>query len=832
MPLSKEPEMTPERWEEIANLFEETRQIPTAERADFLKSRSALDPELASEVAHLLAQNDSADGFLDTTLISPENLAKLPVWQIFEPGQELAGRFRVVRFLARGGMGEVYEAFDQNLDLAVALKTISADLSKNPTVLNQFVKEVQLARSVTHPNVCRVHDLFRDESQDCHFLVMELIAGETLAKRIEREGPFSPPAAAAVLKQIAEALDAAHKVDVIHRDLKPSNVILANDKDGGIRAVVTDFGIAATGGRGMFAAGTPDYMAPEQCGTQDVTAACDIYSFGVLAHELVSGVRPVTAEGNAEPPGLAAELPARWKSPILRCLDPDPTRRFSNALDFIREIEGKNGLLTRRNLLLSLAGSTVAATGLLIERYRKPSSLAEAALSLAILPFSAADHDLDVIAQGLSGDLQRVLATSPLLHVIGETSSQAAAIESPSWAVAAQRLKVDHVLTGVLSQSGTDVSVDTRIHRALDKSVEWQQVYRSSKQRVAQLPTVIARSIAGALSVRLAPEQVTPSPQVVSTAAYEEYLLGRAAALERSEKSLSASIGHYEEAIRRAPNFAVAYAAMAISYNIVAGSSSRFPLESSFQSARAAAVRALSIAPGLGEANLVLGSVAQRRDWDWEAAARYYRLALAGEPGMAMVHQWRSGLLSILREPRQAVDEAKTACDLEPLAIPPKAAYAGMLQRARRYSDAVHQLKLILQLKPDYQGAWNGLGSVYLLQGELDASIRAHNEAVRQSHGAPAYLAGLAHALAKAARRKEAQGILHTLETRWPNERFYPWALVEANQGLGNFNEAYRWALIAYQMRDPNLTVLVADPINESLRADARFEWFSKQLKL
>jgi TolB-like protein/tetratricopeptide (TPR) repeat protein len=824
--------MTPEKWEEIANLFEETLQVQVAERGHFLQSKSGLDPELANEVAELLAHFDAADGFLESTLISPENLAKLPVWHVLEPRQEVAGRFRIVRFLARGGMGEVYEAFDRNLGLAVALKTISADLSQDPDVLNQFVKEVQLARSVTHPNVCRVHDLFHDEAQGRNFLVMELVPGETLAKLVSRDGPLSPQAALPVLKQIAEALDAAHKVDVIHRDLKPANVILAPERDGRFRAVVTDFGIAATGGGSLFRAGTPDYMAPEQRETENVTAACDIYSLGVLAHELITGVRPVIAEGEDETPALAAGLPNRWRPAMLRCLHPDPTQRFSSALDFVRELEGEKSLFTRRNLLLSLAWTTAAGAGLVIEHFRKGGPLTQATLSLAILPFTSADHDLDVLAQGLSGDLQRVLARSPLLHVIGETSSHAAVAESPSWSAFAQRLRVDHVLTGVLSQSEADVSVDARIHRVADKSVEWQQVYRSSKQRVAELPTAIARSIAGALSVRLAPAPITASQPVIGTEAYEEYLLGRAAALERSEKGLSASIARYEEAIRRAPNFAAAYAALGISYNIVAGSSSRFPLESSFQAARAAATHALAIAPSLGEANLVLGSIAQRRDWDWETAARYYRLALASDPGMATVHQWYSGLLSILRQPRQAVEEAKTACDLEPLAIPPKAAYAGMLGRARRYDDAEHQLKLILQLRHDYQGAWNGLGSVYLLKGELDASIRAHTEAVKQSNGAPAYLAGLGHALARAGRRKEAQAILHTLETRWPRERFYPWALVEANQGLGNLDQAYRWAMIAYQMRDPNLTVLVADPINESLRADARFEWFSKQLKL
>ncbi|HSA97220.1 MAG TPA: serine/threonine-protein kinase, partial [Acidobacteriota bacterium] len=201
----------------------------------------------------------------------------------FASGQTLAGRFRVLRLIAKGGMGEVYEAEDLELGETVALKTVRAEIAESPQALERFKTEVHLARKVTHPSVCRIFDVFRHREEgsgpggpEATFLTMELLRGETLATRLARAGRMAPAEALPLVEQMAGALEAAHRAGVIHRDFKTANVMLVpqGSEPGGLRAVVTDFGLARRNPvvEGSIAsetltssvAGTPAYMAPEQ----------------------------------------------------------------------------------------------------------------------------------------------------------------------------------------------------------------------------------------------------------------------------------------------------------------------------------------------------------------------------------------------------------------------------------------------------------------------------------------------------------------------------------------------------------------------------------------
>ncbi len=227
---------------------------------------------------------------------------------VFSPGDVLAGRFRILRFIAQGGMGEVYAAEDQVLRDRVALKTIRADIAGDPGTMDRFLREVYLARQVTHPNVSRIFDVF--QHGETKFLTMELLTGETLADRIARAGRLTEAQALPLVAQMASAIGAAHEAGVIHRDFKSANVMLVPDsqKTGGLRAVVTDFGLARRSRSGASASlsaartetemviGTPDYMAPEQVEGGQITPSVDIYAFGVVLYELVTGDRPFTGE--------------------------------------------------------------------------------------------------------------------------------------------------------------------------------------------------------------------------------------------------------------------------------------------------------------------------------------------------------------------------------------------------------------------------------------------------------------------------------------------------------------------------------------------------------
>jgi Tol biopolymer transport system component len=283
------------------------------------------------------------------------------------------GRFRIVRFLAQGGMGQVYEAEDLELGTPVALKTIREDVALNDRAIERFKREINLSRRVTHPNVCRIFEFGRhqrpeDPEDGVTFLTMELLPGDTLADLIARSGRLSEGEALPIVRQMVAALAAAHAAGVVHRDFKSSNVLLVPLEQGGPpRAVVTDFGLARSvdgsydsggsgSGSGGLVLGTPAYVAPEQVDGADVTAAADIYALGVVMFEMVTGRPPFVGETvlatvvkrlqepAPSPRTFVPSLDERWEQVILRCLERDPAHRPADPLDVIRTLEGSGAL--------------------------------------------------------------------------------------------------------------------------------------------------------------------------------------------------------------------------------------------------------------------------------------------------------------------------------------------------------------------------------------------------------------------------------------------------------------------------------------------------------
>ena len=386
---------------------------------------------------------------------------RLIVPQAFEPGQLLSGRFRIVRFIADGGMGEVYEAEDTELSGRVALKTIRHEIAEDAGILERFKREVHLARQVTHPNVCRIYDVFRHE--DTTFLAMELLPGETLSARLEREKRLSPDAALRIVVQSAAGLAAAHRAGVVHRDFKSANVMLVPDANepGGTRAVVTDFGLARRhqgGGRDSGAAtvtsaitGTPSYMAPEQVEGGPITPATDVYALGVVMYEMVTGTLPFQGETplsiavkrlkEAPPPPRRRfhGVPALWERTILRCLEREPANRYQSASDVPAALEGGRvgaSPRTRRRRLLAAALAVLVAAavaGALLLRGRIASggaapnpaaSSAGARRSVAVLGFRnlSARPEVAWVSTALSEMLTTDLAAGEKLRTVSGES--------------------------------------------------------------------------------------------------------------------------------------------------------------------------------------------------------------------------------------------------------------------------------------------------------------------------------------------------------------------------------------------------------------------------
>ena len=355
--------MNSERWERIHLLFEEAVTQPDEVRRVFIDSACGDDHELRDEVVSLIAAHERSDEIeaLPTVWMSAVGRPKGPG---FATDDHVAGRYLIQRLLGRGGMGEVYEAWDEELSISVALKTLHLAGSTDEA-LKSLKLEGLLARSIWHPNVCRVYDLGRhgEGKGTVWFLTMELLRGETLSDRLQNAGRLPLDRVLRFAEEMAAGLGAAHRAGVVHRDFKTSNVMLVAKDGGAEQAVVTDFGTARTASRtaleedgeraSAMIIGTPAYMAPEQVVGGEVGPAADIYALGIVLYEMVTGVLPFTGSSalevarrrlDAEPLSPRSVLPKlddRWEAVILRCLARDPSRRFGRAEEVGEALAGR-----------------------------------------------------------------------------------------------------------------------------------------------------------------------------------------------------------------------------------------------------------------------------------------------------------------------------------------------------------------------------------------------------------------------------------------------------------------------------------------------------------
>jgi len=373
-------------------------------------------------------------------------------------GQIVAGRFRILRFINRGGMGEVFEVWDSELGDRVALKTIRPDISSFPSAIDRFKREVREARGISHVNVCRVYEVFShqlDSGEHLWFLTMELLAGQTLTERLRQEGLIPSKQALDLVLQMVAGLAAAHEHSVAHRDFKSSNVMLVESPTGKTRVVVTDFGLSLRVATGHPAhpeesnLGTPLYMAPEQMSSGQVGFAADQYALGVVMCEMLTGeypTRPDPAFGMAKallPPRQS--LNARWESVIRRCLEFRPEDRFPEIRDVASSLNpvrrSKSPWIIAAAAALSLVAGFVAlrdrTTGDRVEGASQLTpdtdltsrpSLSRDGTMVAYSSDRAEAGNLDIWVQTLPSGVPKRLTTSPAEDVDSNLAPDGSAV--------------------------------------------------------------------------------------------------------------------------------------------------------------------------------------------------------------------------------------------------------------------------------------------------------------------------------------------------------------------------------------------------------------------
>lgn len=736
--------------ERIEELLGQLCDLEASERSDLLDEVSAGDPHLRDHVKALLDNYDSARKFFDQfpDLLRVVSDAHPP--RTFEDGEIVASRFRIKGLLGQGGVGEVYDAEDLELHEPVALKTLRASLAADAALIDRLGQELRLARRISHRNVCRVYDLFEHRTSSggrVSVFAMEKLEGETLAARLQR-GSIPPRQALPIVRQIADAIDAAHAASVAHGDLKPANIMLVPSPDGTERVVVTDFGLArwlpsettlVTATTESRRWGTPIYMAPEQLMGGRITRASDIYSLGIVCYEMVTGQQPFAREAPMllavrklrhiprPPRELAPDLDPRWQSAILRCLDADPDRRFRYARDLVTGIERGH---TRRPWLIAAAVAAALFVAWIATRVIEPGAAASSTSArqpvaeriVAVLPFTqeTTTDEGTALALGLTASLTDHLASvsdaQRGLHMIPVEEVITTGVDTPALA--------QHTLGASLFIAGRVNVVGDRTEIAIGLNELSDEGFRLKDSRTVSIhsrdPSVLDPVMVAAMQLLdIPPQRMRPAPWKDSRHpdAERSYLLGRGH-LAQGQSHLTAAINAFQSAVQRDDQFARAFAGLSEAYRAqyVADRDTQ-----SLQLAQENIDRAIAIEPRDERAHVTRGRLYIMSS-QYQRAILELTTALDLDPNVADGRRW----LAVAYQSNGAIEKAETllreVVDRHPKHWSGHVQLGVFLYRQGRYREAEESLAKGVLLAPANPEAALNLSAVYLAQGQLAAA--------------------------------------------------------------------------------------------------------------
>jgi non-specific serine/threonine protein kinase len=528
-------------------------------------------------------------------------------------GQRVS-HYEVVRPLGAGGMGVVYEAEDTRLGRRVALKFLPADLGKDAQALERFQREARAASALNHPNICTVHAIDQHEGQ--HFIVMELLDGESLAQRVARER-FDVAALLDASIQIADALESAHAKGIVHRDMKPANIFI--NARGQVK--ILDFGLAkiemARGVAGAAsgpsaetvathdlttpgtAMGTVSYMSPEQARAQLTDARTDLFSTGTVLYQMASGVLPFAGDSaavvfeailNRDPvpvTSMNAALPQEFNRILGKALEKDRNLRYQTATDL------KTDLVRLRRDLEAGRKPAVTDSG--------ASKAAEASIAVLYFENLSGVKEDEYFRDGITEDIITELSKIKGLKIFPRSTVLAYRDKTVTPQQVGRELSAEYVLGGSLRRAGNRLRINTQLLDAHTDFPVWSERYDREMQDVFELQDEIARRIAEALRITLSPQEraaiaVKPTENLQ---AYDLYLRGKSYARRFTKQDQEFARQTFENATALDPNFALAYAAIA---NVCAQHYYRHGHDQIWlDRAKAAAERAVALAPDLPE---------------------------------------------------------------------------------------------------------------------------------------------------------------------------------------------------------------------------------------
>jgi serine/threonine-protein kinase len=702
----------------------------------------------------------------------------------------MVGPYELDSRIGAGGMGEVWKARDSRLNRVVAIKRLNAPHAQ------RFEAEARAIAALNHRNICQIHDVGPD------YLVLEFVDGTPL------RGPYPPKEAVRLADQIASALEAAHGKSIIHRDLKPGNILVTADGtvkllDFGLAklsaGVDTDVTLTAT----SSIAGTAAYMSPEQAQGKPLDARSDLFSFGAVLYEMLSGARAF--DGTSVADVLSAILrdeprplhvPGPLTAVIARCLCKAPADRFSSASDLKAALQ-------------------------------QTSTPATTAPSIVVLPFAniGRNPDDEYFSDGLAEEIINALAQIPGLKVIARTSAFAFKGQHTDIRKIAEAVGVTTVLEGSVRRAGTRIRVMAQLITAADGTHLWSQRYDRELADVFDVQDEIAQAIAGALKLKLA---LRAAGHIPDLAAYEELLRGRYHLFKFTPDSWQRAKACLERASELDPAYAQPLATLGVGY-LLAEANGLENLRVAAPRIRALAERALALAPSEPGPRFLLGSVAAAHDYQWAESLRQFRASYAA-PAVSADARWAYASLYLqpLGLHEESVAEMKAAVEQDPLNVSFRAILASHLVHAKRYDEALQEVHKALDMDPGNFVAQFVHSEVWQAQGPLERALAAAEQAyvVAPWNGNVAGVYG--GLLAQAGQASRGEAVMRELGEARTN----PFSRVVFHVLRAEIELAAEWYEKAIEQRELFAIICAPAPITQPLRESVHWPRLARMMNL